>query len=248
MEEVDLKLKLFSGRAINAEGYGLIEPLTVGEIVDFGYTEYMKCLNIMTLSASDFLDEVPDGLHVLDLLIVYGGEEIESAFVQALSFFLHGEVVVDKEDVRVFVKVGETGIFVVDKSNYNEVQEVIKWQNYINNFDEKNLNSNFDPADEETRKLKEQMDAIAKRRDALKKKQNQNDTENDDDNIDFYDILSAISSKSFGVSELNVVDLTVYQVYRKFKRMEIIDQYDISIKSILAGAKDVHLRHWSSKL
>lgn len=248
MEQIDLKLKLFSGRAINAKGYGEIIPLTVREIVDYGYSEYMKSLNIMTLVENDFLDEVPDDIHVLDLLITYGGEEIEDEFIKALSLFLRGEIVIDKEDMRVFVKVSDKDIFVVDKNNYYEIQEVIKWQNYINSFEEKSLNNNFDPADEETRRLKEQMDAVAKRRDELKKKQNKNmSDEEDEEDIDFYDILSAISSKSYGVTELNVVDLTVYQVYRKFKRMEIIDQYDISIKSILAGAKDIKIKHWSSK-
>ncbi|EJW14021.1 hypothetical protein M5X00_29565 [Paenibacillus alvei] len=247
MQEIDLKLKLFSGRAMTAEGYGDIEPLTIREIVDVGYSEYMKCLNIMTLTTKDFLDEEPDDISILDLLLVYGGEEIEHVFEQALSLFLKGEIVVDKEDMRVFVKVSNEEIYIVNKENYREIQEVIKWQNYINNFDEKKLDSNFDPADEETRKLKEQMDAVAKRRDELKRKQNQSDSDKDEDDIDFYDILSAISSKSYGINELNVLDLTVYQVYRKFKRMEIIDQYDISIKSILAGAKDIKIKHWSSK-
>lgn len=249
MKEIDLKLKLFAGRAINAEGYGDIAPLTVREVVDVGYSEYMKCLNIMTLTTKDFLDDTPEELHVLELLIIYGGQEIESAFEQALALFLHGEIILDKDECRAFVKKNEDEINVVTKDNYHEIQEVIKWQNYINSFEEKNLESNFDPVDEETRKLKEQMDAVAKRRDELKKKQNQNSNsdEEDEGDIDFFDILSAISSKSYSVNELNALDLTVYQVYRKFKRMEIIDQYDISIKSILAGAKDVKLKHWSSK-
>ncbi|TVX86076.1 hypothetical protein [Paenibacillus agilis] len=247
MEEIDLKLKLFSGRAINAEGYGDIIPLTIREIVDVGYSEYMKCLNIMTLTTKDFLEDATDDISVFDLLLLYGGEEIESIFEKALSLFLKGEIVVDRDDLRIFVKVSEDTINIVNKDNYREIQEVIKWQNYINSFDEKKLDKNFDPADEETRKLKEQMDAVAKRRDELKKKQNQADLNEEESDIDFYDILSAISSKSYGISELNVLDMTVYQVYRKFKRMEIIDQYDISIKSILAGAKDVKLRHWSSK-
>lgn len=246
MQDIDLKLKLFTGRAINAKGYGDIAPLTVREIVDIGYSEYMKCLNIMTLVTKDFLENPPEEIHVLELLMIYGGQEIESAFEQAMALFLHGEVVLDKEDCRVFIKVSDEEILIVNKENYREIQEVIKWQNYINSFDEKKLD-NFDPADEETRKLKEQMDAVARRRDELKKKQNQDSDGDDEKDIDFYDILSAISSKSYGINELNVPDLTVYQVYRKFKRMEIIDQYDISIKSILAGAKDVKLTHWSSK-
>lgn len=246
MQDIDLKLKLFTGGAINATGYGDIIPLTVREIVDKGYSEYMKCLNIMTLETKDFIDDPPEEVHILELLMIYGGQEIESAFEEAMALFLRGDILFDKEDCRVFVKLNDEEINIVSKENYHEIQDVIKWQNYIKNFDEKKLD-NFDPADEETRKLKEQMDAIARKRDELKKKQGQSSDEDEDSDIDFYDILSAISSKSYGVNELNVPELTVYQVYRKFKRMEIIDQYDISIKSILAGAKDVRLTHWSSK-
>lgn len=246
MMDVDLKLKLFGGRPIKAEGYGDIAPLKVAEIIDIGYSEYMKCLNIMTLEVNDFLQQDIDEIHVFDLIVAFGGEEIEKAFEQALSLFLHGEAIVDKENLRVFIKKSEEDIRIVNRDNYDAIQDIIKWQNYLKNFDEKKFDD-FNPADEETRRLKEQMDAVAKRRDELKRKQNQDDSEDVNDNIDFYDILSAISSKSFGVSELNVIDLTVYQVYRKFKRLEIIEQYDISIKSILAGAKDIKLRHWSSK-
>lgn len=247
MHDIDLKLKLFTGAAINAKGYGKIKPLTVGEIVEKGYSEYMKCLNIMTLEVKDFMEDPPEEIHVLELLMIYGGQEIESVFEEALTLFLRGKIVMDKDECQIFVKVSEDEIYKVTKQNYHEIQEVIKWQNYINSFEEKNLESSFDPADEEARKLKEQMDAVARKRDELKRKQNVDSSEDNEGDIDFYDILSAISSKSYGINETNVTSLTVYQVYRKFKRMEIIDQYDISIDSILAGAQNVKLKHWSSK-
>lgn len=249
MEEVDLKLKLFGGRPVLAKGYGNITPLKIREVVDVGYSEYMQCLNILTLEVKDFLKDSKDidlsQYNVFELIIAFGGEEVEKVFETSLSLFLGGEAIIDKESRRVFLKKSDEEILIVDKRNYSEIQEVIKWQNFINSFDEKKI-SGFNPADEETRKLKEQMDAVAKKRDELKKKQNPNE-EDDESNLDFYDILSAISSKSYGVSELNVMELTIYQVYRKFKRMEIIEQYDISIKSILAGAQNVKLKHWSSR-
>jgi hypothetical protein len=246
MEEIDLKLKLFGGRPIKAEGFGDITPLNVREVLDIGYTEYMKYLNIMTLEVEDFLKEKVDDINIFDLLLAYGGEEIERMFESSLSLFLNGEAITDKENLRVFIKRNDDKIIIVNSENYAEVQNVIKWQNYINNFEEKKIENDFNPADEEVRKFKEKMDALKKQREELKKKQNQDDP-NESNDIDFFDILSAISSKSFSVSELNVLDLTIYQVYRKFKRLEIIDQYDISIKSILAGGKDIKLKHWSSK-
>jgi hypothetical protein len=249
MEEIDdLKLKLFGGRPVKANGYGNIIPLKVENVIDVGYSEYMKFLNILTLDAKDFLQEgSTNDTHVFDLLVSYGGEEILTIFEQALSFFLGGEAMSDKDELRVFIKIDDNDIRIVNKDNYYEIQEVIKWQNYINNFEEKRINSNFNPADEETRKLKERMDNLAKQREELKRKQSANGEEDDSNNVEFFDILDAISSKSYGISELNVLHLSIYQVYRKFKRLEIIEQYDISIKSILAGAKNIKLKHWSSK-
>lgn len=248
MRDIDLKLKLFSGRPINALGYGDIIPLTVKDIVDVGYSEYMKCLNILTLDSNDFLDE-PTDIHVLELILNHAGREIEIVFEDAIKLFFRGEAVLDKDEIRVFVNISENEVKVIDKENYYEIQEILKWQNYINSFEEKKIEESFNPVDEETRKLKEQMDAISKKRDELKKKKSQNAEQEDSEGseIDFYDILSAISSKAYGINELNVIDMTVYQVYRKFKRMEIIDQYDLSIKSILAGAQNIKIKHWSSK-
>lgn len=247
MDNIDLKLKLFGGRPIHAQGYGDITPLKIRDIIDIGYTEYIKYLNILTLDVEDFLEKAPEEeVSVLDLLLSFGGEELEQILEESLAFFLGGEIVIDKDNLRVFVKRNEDNIVIIDNKNYSAIQEVVKWQNYINSFDEKNID-NFKPADDETRKLKEEMDALAKKRDELKKKQSGNAEDEEQDDMDFFDILSAISSKSYGVNELNVLDLTIYQVYRKFKRLEVIEQYDISIKSILAGAKDVKLRHWSSK-
>jgi hypothetical protein len=247
MDALDLKLKLFAGRPIYADGYGNIPPLTVKEVIDIGYTEYLKYLNVLTLEASDFLDENDNNIHILELFLINGGEDIKNIFEEALSFFLKGSVLFDEEYLRILVKVSDNEINIVDKSNYHKIQDVIKWQNYINSFEEKELDD-FNPVDEDTKKLKERMDLIAKKRDEIKNKhKNNHESDEDNEELDFYDILSSIASKSYGINEINILDLTVYQVYRKFKRLEIIDQYDVSIKSILAGAKDVKINHWSSK-
>jgi hypothetical protein len=246
MEQIDLKLKLFGGIPIHAEGYGEIVPLKIRKIIDVGYSEYMKHLNMLTLEVKDFLPEgTEEDIDVFDLIIQFGGDEIEKIFVDSLSLLLNGDALIDKENHRALVKHSNEQILVVNKDNYSAIQEIIKWQNYINHFDEKNLGS-FNPADEEARKLREKLDKLQKQIDEIKKKQDAGDKDDEND-IDFFDILSAISSKSFGVNELNVMDMTIYQVYSKFKRLEIIDQYEISIKSIMAGAKDVKLKHWSSK-
>jgi hypothetical protein len=250
MEQLDLKLKLFAGLPIMAEGYGEIAPLKVRDIIQFGYTDYMKCLNLISVELKDFVQDTSqledENISVLDFLMVFGGEEIEIHLEKALSLFLGGEAIIDKEHLQVLIK-KEDGIHVVNRNNYANIQEVIKWQNYINSFEEKSLDG-FDPANEEARKFKERIEKLKKQREEIKRKKGDDSDDDGNNDIDFFDILCSISSKSNSINELNILDMTVYQVYRKFKRMQIIDQYDISIKSILAGAKDIKIKHWSAKI
>jgi ribosomal protein S8 len=250
MEQMDLKLRLFGGESLMAEGYGNIKPLTVRQIVRYGYMDYMKSLNLLCVDKKDLLNDSGGideqelaEISSLDLIIAFGGEELESEFEKALAFFLGGETILDKEEVAVYVKLSDTEVRKVDGKNFDNIVEVLKWHNYINNFEDKKIDEA--PMDERTRKFKERLKKLQKQRDEIKKKKSQEDEDSSD--LDFYDIISSISSKSHSINELNVMDLTVYQVYSKFKRMEVIDQYDISIKSILAGAKDIKLKHWSSK-
>lgn len=247
MTDIDLKLKLFIGDEVFADEYGYIKPLTFREIVKFGYTNYMQCLNILCVEVKDFIKDVDDkeleGIDVFNILLSLGGEEIEAQLESALSLFLGGEAIVDKENLAVIVE--KDGEFkAITNENFDNIREVIKWQNYVNHFDDKS--SSFNPSNEKARKLKEKMEKLKQQRDAIKKKREGNDDEEND--IDLYDIVEAMSSKAYSVNELNIMDLTIYQIYSKFKRLETIDQYNINIKSILAGATDVKLKHWSSKL
>ncbi|GAV10336.1 hypothetical protein [Paenibacillus sp. NAIST15-1] len=245
MESLDLKLKLLGGRPIYAKNFGDIYPLKIRDIIDVGYSEYMKYLNMIALDNSNLLKEAPEHMDTLELLLLGGGDEIVDLLLQSVSFFLRAEVYPDKENVGLIVTMTDGETRQINKMNYKEIQEIIKWQNYINHFDDKK-GKEFDPADEETKNLKEQMDKLAKQRDELKRRKNRLDDEDNAD-LDFFDILAAITSKSYSINEINMLDLTVFQVYRKFKRLEIIDQYDISIQSMLAGAQNVQLRHWSSR-
>jgi hypothetical protein len=248
MNELDLKLMLWAGIPISVEGFGSIRPLKIREVIEFGYSNYLRCLNFITLELKDLIKEEDNeelkDINILDVLIAFGGDELNYQLEESLSLFLDGEAIVDKENFSVLIK-REEEILQVDRNNYNQIVEVLKWQNYINQFEEKNLDS-FNPADEKARKLKEKFEKLNKEREKLKKKKNNEDDENQD--IDFYDILTAVASKSYSINELNILDLTIYQFYVKFKRLDIIDQYDISIKSLLAGAKDIKLNHWSSKI
>lgn len=249
MIDNDLKYRLIGGRPVFAEGYGNITPLTMDEVIDYGYTKYMECLNVVNLEKKDFFNENDEGyqelmdIDILDILISLGGDELVEKLTESLSLFLRGEAILDKENLLYIIKISEEEYLQVDRTNYHSITEVLKWQNYINHFTDKKEDK-FNPANEKAIALKKRMEELKRKTDELKRKQNDDGEEGD---TDLYDILSAISSKSNSINEINIMNLTIYQVYTKFKRLEIIDQYNISIKSILAGAQDINLKHWSVK-
>lgn len=247
MNEMDLKLKLFTGVPIHVDGFGYVEPLTIKEIVDFGYSEYLKSLNLLCLDKKDlFGDNVIDGIDdisVLSILIQLGDEDIYSQLKKSLSFFFKAEVEIDKIKYCVYIKKDDDEKVLNDK-NFNNVIEVIKWQNYIKHFEEKDISITSE--DEKIKKFKNRLKEKQKKIKEIKKKRGEE--EDGENNINFFDILSSISSKSYSINEINVKDLTIYQVYSKFKRLDELEKYDLNVKSLLAGAKDVKLKHWSSKV
>lgn len=277
MKEVDLKLALLSGGGIDLDNLKIV-PYTLEEIKEFGYTRYMENLQWISLSIDDFissilddnkrmfLDEQRDALKVFDFYIKLGGTDMQQRLLSVLS------MIFKSDDVRVldegiiaidFVKQGilikdadgnlrvdeqrlneldESGIKLVHRDNFDDIVKIVKLQNYLEQ--PKTEEEEEDPADEEARKLIEHMKKMQKKVEEKKKEQKGEE----EGEIDISDIVSAVSSKSNSINKLNIWDFTLYQIYDEYARLELIDSYDFSIKAMMAGAKDVDLTHWSSKL
>lgn len=138
--------------------------------------------------------------------------------------------------------IDDTDFIIVDRDNFDDIVTVSKLQNYLEKPESKKQNN---PVDEETRMLQEHMKRMREKVEKVKKQQSEDDG---DIGIDIADIISAVSTKSNSINKLNVWDLTLYQLYDEYARLEVIDNYDFSIKAMMAGAKDVKIEHWSKKI
>lgn len=216
-----------------------------------------------------FLEEQKNTLKSFDFYAKLGGEEMLESLIEALSMIFR------TDDVRMlsegviaidFVKLGiltiedngdfsvnekmldslrEDEIKVIHRDNFDDIINVIKLQNYLEKPSSKVGKAAEDnPADEATRKLMEHMQKMREKVDAKKKVQQGNDGES----IDISDIISAVSSKSNSINKLNIWELTLYQLYDEYARLELIDNYDFSVRAMMAGAEKIDLKHWSSKL
>ena len=277
LAEVDVKLSLLRGANIKVENL-IIKPYTLKEIEEYGYTRYMQNLQWISISIDDFISSVDDEgkvqilnrqkdkLKTFDFYYKLGGSEILNKLIGSIKMILRTEdVVVLDEGViaigfvdRGFIYKDEKGVYqfhsnevesisedeltIIHRDNFDDFVEVVKLQNYLKKPEKENKPN---PVDEQARKLMEQMEQNRKKVEAKKRAQNYS---NDDEGIDISSIISAVSSKSNSLNKLNIWDFTLYQLYDEYSRLELIDNYDFSIKAMMSGAEKVDLKHWSSKI
>lgn len=279
MKEIDLKLTLLSGSEIEL-GNLKIAPYTLREVKDYGYTNYMKNLQWISLSIDDFISSILDenkrkileinkeSLKAFDFYIKLGGKEMQDKLVEVLKMIFKNDdlrvldngiiaidfvklgIIIEDDDGNVIEikddklsKLDEDKIKIIHRDNFDDIVKIVRLQNYLEQPEE--AVKEEETADEEARKLLEHMKEMRKK---VEEKKRQQSEDGEEANIDIADIVSAVSSKSNSVNKLNIWDFTIYQIYDEYARLELIDNYDFGIRAMMAGAKEVDLKHWSSKL
>jgi hypothetical protein len=141
----------------------------------------------------------------------------------------------------------EDDLKIIHRDNFDDIVEAVRLQNYLTRPEKKSKSKDENPADEETRKLMEHIKKMKEKVEEKKKMKSQAEGKDDED-ADIADIISAVSAKSNSINKLNIWELTICQMYDEYSRLELIDNYDFSIRAMMAGAENVDLKHWSSKL
>lgn len=278
MKEIDLKLALLSGSKIELgnleivpytlkeiKDYGYTKYMSNLQWISLSIDDFID--SILGDNKKKILDINKDALRVFDFYIKLGGKEIQDKLIDVIKMIFKNDDVTVLDDSIValdFIKLGvvdvddygniieinddklnqldEKDIKIIHRDNFDDIVKIFKLQNYLEKPEEIIEEENV--ADEEARKLLEHMKEMRKK--VEEKKRQQSDYE--ESNIDISDIISAVSSKSNSINKLNVWDFTIYQLYDEYARLELIDNYDFGIRAMMAGAKDVELKHWSSKL
>lgn len=278
LSEIDLKLKLLSGSSIYVDNleikpytlkeinkYGYTRYMENLQWVSLSIDDFMS--HLLDAGKKNILEEQLDKIKVFDFYIKLGGQQIQDSLMYSLAMILKTDDVKILDDGVIaidFVKLGvfkrndndqlyvdqekldslnEDEIKLIHRDNFEDIVQVVKLQNYM--LKPKKLNEpDENPANEDTRKLMEYMKKMREKVEAKKREQRNQDI----DNIDIGDIISAVSSKSNSMNKLNIWDFTLYQLYDEYARLELIDNYDFSIRAMMAGAEKISLKHWSSKL
>lgn len=204
----------------------------------------LKPFDFFTEIAGDSMFEpMVDALSILlrtdDILMIEQG-------VLAINFVKRGFVYFDDDGVlqansEKIDNAQDNELTYINRDTFDEIVNAISYQNFLKKLTVQA--KNYNPADEETQRLIEQMEKNSKRIREIEKREAQ---ENDDE-TDIADMISAIASKSNTLNKYNIWDLTIYQLYDEYSRLEIIDSYNFSLKAMMAGADNVELKHWSSR-
>ena len=237
----DLNCKLLLNKPVTINNIGSLKALTLNEITDMGFDVYNKYLCMLCVNSEDIhemlnIPLVDENNVPYELIQPFDfiwenckyNEEFKSSIVTALECFLHDRVVVNEE--ALCFDVGLEGL--IHKDTYNFFIEIIKEMNCIQ------VKDKYTPTT-----LAEQGYV-----NELKEKKARYQNKKPESNIN--EVISAVCAKHPSINVLNVGELTIYQLFNQFQRLNAIDQYDININSMMHGAesKDITLTHWSEKI
>ncbi len=242
----NLNMKFLFGKKVEIIGICSLIPKTIEEIDEIGFDVYNQYLSTLCITSDDiyelldmndnFQDIEPFEFIVSNCLNGEYKEEFLKHIINALSFFLNEKVYFhypENEDDRGYFYMSEIneGRF-LHIANFNFFSDILKMQNCIS---ENISNRNRKPKNEAEKDLYRQLNKA-------RAKYNKRDN-------DMSDIISSICAKHPSVNLFNVRSLTIYQLIDQYKRLNAIDEYFISIESLLHGASsdDVKVTHWSSK-
>lgn len=237
---------------------------TLKDITMIGYSEYARLTNLLTITESD-------------LLLIYNKEKIENGQTNPLlwlyenslanpTFFLElqiGFFTYTKEEVFLdienkgfkFAIKGEKQLpngktiavkdfFYLNQENFSEFQSIIRLINFSEEEEDDEIvtdNLEMKKKFEEARKKLKLAKAKAKAEQAAKNKGK---------GIELPDIISSLCAYGMGYTLFNVWDLTIYQLYDQFKRLQLKEDYETGTQMLLAGvdSKKVDLQYWIKKI
>lgn len=243
-------LKLLRGKVIKIDNVGELKPIIVDEVVDIGEKQFYKYLNNLCFDVDDLqlgFEEkqriVNEKITTFQILVsgCYHDLEHLQLILKALKFFFKNDVCFLREYGIFFFGDFEESLFITS-DNYELIKSILKLQNGIskNEFEDEN------PNDERTKLLLEKRKKAREKLAKAKAKNNNGESEP----LSFADIVSIMCSNANGVTNENVWYMNFYFFQDQFQRMKLIEDYDINIKSILAGANpdEIDVKHYMSHI
>lgn len=222
-------------------GYCKAYPIKLRDIAKMGTKKFYECLNIFTLKTEDvknFLKQngIDDDVTVLQfhLINALSSDSYLGTLNQAFQVFLHEDDITVTNEAIVLGDIKEDRI--IKQEEFDNICKLVGMQTILGS--EKD---SVDDAPPKGTKAREIWDALHKGKQQLAKAKS-----TDGDGLTFLDLVASLAAKGNGLNALNVWDMTYYAFQDQFQRMQWIENYDNTLRSLLAGAdsKRVKLENW----
>lgn len=253
LNSIDNKMRLMAGRPIYVNDIE-IAPLRLSRVVEIGYINIVKSLQILTLKVDDIIDSVDDfefqamlkmNKHQYvpyDLLMM--SEGLQELVVEGLEIILDcGKVYVEDKDTDnpvIVVNTVNEVFYEINRENFDEIVKVLKEQNNPSISSEEK-DEDYNPSDELAKSIAEKL----KRGKEIANKSKS--IESGGDGVTILDIISAVTAMSNSVNKLNIWDYTIYQLYDEFARLNKIDNYKLQVQASM-WSSEIEIEHWSEPL
>lgn len=216
-------LRLLAGLPIEIEEVGNIHPLRLKEIANIGESNYNRYLSSLTINVEDVVEDL-DNIYeyeTFDVVVAMCIQEdgFREIVLTALRLFFCESEIEFVADMGLFFLGDVAEQRVIHRNNYEKIKNTLLLQNYI----PLHVKPNF--GNDRAKELYERI---------RKNKREYSSSQNDDSRL--FSIISSISWKSrIG---LPVWDLTVYQLFDAYYRLNVVDQYEHTMRGIYAGTID----------
>jgi phenylalanyl-tRNA synthetase alpha subunit len=237
------KEKFLCGLPTEIEGLCLVYPLKLREIAQVGIKNFYTYLNIFTLSKEDVdefvaqnnwkIDISPFQFHLGNAL---ADQHYYKDFCEAFKLFLHvADITILQENEAIILDNDRNRV--MKEEQFNVIQQIIRAQNCVDNEDDVVGNK---PANEKAAEIIRKIQE-GKRIRAKNKKES---------SLEFYDLVASLAAGGNNLNIINVWDLTYYAFNDQFRRMQMKEEYENNVQSLLAGAdsKKIKLKHWIRKI
>jgi hypothetical protein len=244
MNVEDIEMKLLAGLPIQIENLGHYHSVKLHEIASMGESEYNNIVGYLLLDEESF---DPEGtfkgkLGLLQMIASssYYDPTLRSKIEQGLELFFRekANLYFSAEENEAFFYFGEFNEF---RHLTEELWELFCIVLRLDNHSpkQKKFEEEYEFLTEEARLKYEEMQR--KKANAFKPKSK----------INLQSIVSAMSNKSNSLNITNIWDLTLYQIYDSFKRLDHIGHYEDTILGIYTGnieGKKIKLAdiHWAN--
>lgn len=238
MDSSDLDLQLLSKDPIFAAGVP-VYPVSLREIAKVGYQYYSRMIGFLCITKEKIQDSFGEEYDIDPIMFLLSASQNEEFKDDLIAIFKLVCRCIPEFDVEnKCIHIGESSI---DEDTLRSFRDIVRARNGLNETSEE---EDENPANERARQLLELRRKLRK-----KVKDRKIEQKGEEGGLSMADLVSILAA-GLHLTTFEVMEYDLYQFNDQFHRLKIFDDYQVSIQSLLHGAKkeDVNLKHWLSKI